>query len=116
MLATVLLVDENVCEKLSNRLYQLGYHVKTSASMPSTLFKLRHEPLKAVFICCETTDIDAVELLLNIRDINPHIPFVLVNCPVKKRELQWILNQKSTFSINTNRLSTHYLHDILKTG
>ncbi|MBD3384102.1 hypothetical protein GF407_04165 [candidate division KSB1 bacterium] len=113
MLPKVVVLDENICDKLANRLFDLGCHVRTCSSMSSALFKLQHESLRAVFFCCDHKDIDSVELLLNIRDIDRHIPLVLVDCPIKKREHQWVLNQPATFSINTSRLSTDRLRKIL---
>lgn len=109
----VLVLDETICDKLADRLFDLGCYVRTCSSMSSALFKLQHESLRAVFFCCNRKDIDSVELLLNIRDINRHIPLVLVDCSTKKREHQWVLNQPATFSLNTSRLSTNRLRKIL---
>jgi len=61
-----------------NALLDLGFSPMLRSSMSSALSKLRSERFAAVLVDRGTIDVDALEFVLNVRDINEHVPVVVV--------------------------------------
>jgi len=79
MRATALLVlGSRTDRKLVNALLDLGFSPMLRSSMSSALSKLRSERFAAVLVDRGAIDVDALEFVLNVRDINEHVPVVVV--------------------------------------
>lgn len=79
MKATALLVLGSVTDRtLVDALFDLGFSPLVRDSMPSALSKLRCERFAAVLVDRDSADIDALEFVLNVRDIDEHVPVVVV--------------------------------------
>ncbi len=79
MEATALLVLGSMTERtLVDALFDLGLAPLVRDSMSSALSKLRSERFAAVLLDRDSTDVDALEFVLNVRDIDEHVPVVVV--------------------------------------
>ena len=79
MKATALLVLGSMTDRtLVDALFDLGFAPIVRDSMSSALNKLRSERFAAVLVDGDSTDVDVLEFVLNVRDINEHVPVVVV--------------------------------------
>jgi len=79
MKATALLVLGSVTDRtLVDALFDLGFSPLVRDSMSSALSKLRSERFAAVLVDGDAIDVDVLEFVLNVRDINEHVPVVVV--------------------------------------
>lgn len=82
MKATALLVLGSVTDRtLVDALFDLGFAPLVRDSMSSALSKLRSERFAAVLVDGDAIDVDVLEFVLNVRDINEHVPVVVVGRP-----------------------------------
>jgi len=79
MEATALLVLGSMTDRtLVDALFDLGFAPIVRDSMRSALNKLRSERFAAVLVDGDSTDVDVLEFVLNVRDIDEHVPVVVV--------------------------------------
>jgi len=79
MRATALLVlGSSTDRKLVDALFDLGFAPLVRDSMSSALSKLRSERFAALLVDRDSADVDALEFVLNVRDIDEHVPVVVV--------------------------------------
>ncbi len=79
MKATALLVLGSVTDRtFVDALFDLGFSPLVRDSMPSALSKLRSERFAAVLVDGDAADTDVLEFVLNVRDIDEHVPVVVV--------------------------------------
>ena len=79
MKAAALLVLGSVTDRtLVDALSDLGFAPLVRDSMWSALSKLRSERFAAVLVDGDAADTDVLEFVLNVRDIDEHVPVVVV--------------------------------------
>lgn len=75
---TLLVLGNHANRNLVQTLSREGFVPQVWGSMRHSLAKLRHETFDAVIIDRLFTRADVLEFILNVRDINPEIPIVVI--------------------------------------
>ncbi len=75
---TILILGDHNHHGLEGALADLGFTPVVWSSALHSLDKLRSQPIHAVVIDRDVAHADVLEFILNVRDINAHIPIVVV--------------------------------------
>ena len=92
---------------LVETLFGLGLIPLVRQNMMQALHKIRHERFVAVFLDLDHSRADALEFVLNIRDIDRRIPVIVIGEPDNDCERQVLAKQPETFFVTDkpNQLS-----------
>jgi CheY-like chemotaxis protein len=92
-LLTVLVIGKDEKSPLVETLFDFGYMPLLRRDMHDALYKLRHERFRAIFVDRSYEGIDALEFILNVRDINGDIPIILIGQPLDQHEEEILKKQ-----------------------
>ena len=96
----VLLLESKRNDELRKLFVGLGVEPMACRSIQDVLKKLRHEQFMAVIFDSNQLDIDVLELVLNIRDINDHIPVIIIGQPRDLENYHTLLSIGRVFIID----------------
>lgn len=74
----ILILGDHNHHDLETAIARLGFTTMLWSSALHSLEKLRSQPVQAVVIDRDVAHADVLEFILNVRDINAHIPIVVV--------------------------------------
>lgn len=95
--STVLVLTHDEHSDLIDTLFTLGYVPIIRQNMVSALKEIHHKSAAVVFLDVKFVAIDALEFIINVRDIDQHLPIVILNGSIEGETE--ILNQQNTFII-----------------
>lgn len=93
----VLVLTHDEHSDLIDTLFDLGYVPLIRHKMVSALKDIHHKSAAAVFLDVQFVEIDALEFVINVRDIDQQLPIVILNGSIEGETE--ILNQQNTFII-----------------
>ena len=76
--SVVLILGNRKQQELKEMLFDLGFIPIERGDMVQALDMLHHENFSAVFIDYDHVDIDALEFILNVRDMKLNLPVVII--------------------------------------
>ena len=96
--SAVLVLTNDEQSELVGTLCDLGYDPLIRKQMATALREVHHKQVAVLFLDLQCADIDALELVINVRDIDQDLPVVIVNGFIEgKKE---ILKQPHIFVIS----------------
>jgi len=95
--SSVLVLTNDEQSDLVDTLFELGYIPLIREKMVTALKDIHHKSAAVVFLDMQFVEIDALEFVINVRDIDQHLPVVIVNGSIEGEKE--ILNQHNTFII-----------------
>jgi len=96
----VLLFESKRDDELRKLFVGLGVEPMVCRSIQDVLKKLRHEQFMAVIFDSDQLDVDALELVLNIRDINNNIPVIVIGPSKAMGDCHTLLSIGKTYIID----------------
>ena len=75
----VLLVSTRRCQELQNVLKSAGCTIVKASNGPDALSRARREKLDGIFLVSSTRAMDLAETALNLRDMHPALPMVIIS-------------------------------------
>jgi len=80
MKANILIVEDNIdmCQTLADVLHKKGHHVKTAYSGEDALKILHKQPVDLVLLDLRLPKIDGLEVLANIKEIDPELLVIMI--------------------------------------
>lgn len=100
---TVLVLATNEQSHLVERLFDEGFVPLVRGNMFKAMEKLRHDRFAAVLIDRDDADADVLEFILNVRDVDEHVPIVVVGETSDELESQAVFNQPNIYSLPKDR-------------
>lgn len=100
--ATVLILGSEKRSDLIETLFNLGYVPLVRQQLHQALEKIRREDFSAVFLDYRKADTDALEFILNVRDIDDGVPVVVVGEAQNNHERKLLLCQKNIFLLTAS--------------
>lgn len=100
--ATVLILGDRRKSDLIETLFNLGYVPLVREQLQQALEKLRHENFSAVLLDYRKADTDALEFILNVRDIDDGVPVIVVGEAQNNLERKLLLDQKNIFLVQVS--------------
>jgi DNA-binding NtrC family response regulator len=97
--SSVLVLTNNEQSDLVNTLFDVGYVPLIREKMTSVLKDIHHKCVAVIILDLQCIEIDALEFVINVRDIDQHLPVVIVNGKNIEGKKQ-ILNQHNIFFIS----------------
>lgn len=95
--SSVMVLTDDEESKLVDALFNLGYVPLIRKKMTSALRDIHHKCVALVFLDLNNVDIDALEFVINVRDIDQELPIIIVNGRIEgKKE---VLNQKNIYIV-----------------
>jgi hypothetical protein len=79
----ILVITKNDKQKLNENIYRLKMAPILHSNMQKALNNVKHTHLSAVVIDAHFKDIDILELILNVRDLRPELPVIVVGISPK---------------------------------
>lgn len=76
---TVLYLCKDNSNKMIDKLFSMGYIPLIREKMFKALESLRHGDYQAVLIDARSSEVDMLEFILNVRDIDPNIPVLIID-------------------------------------
>ncbi len=112
---SVLLLGSNMKNRIINSIFDMGYTPILRDKMNEAFYKIRHDNFKAILIDRDRVEIDALEFILNVRDIDQDIPIIVFGKPVKAYNDHLLQKQENVFLLpqNTEQLKKD-LNNIFK--
>lgn len=95
--STVLVLTNDEHSDLFDTLFSLGYVPIIRHKMVSALKEIHHKSAAVIFLDVQFIEIDALEFVINVRDIDKHLPIVILNGSIEGETE--ILNQQNTYII-----------------
>jgi DNA-binding NtrC family response regulator len=92
----VLVLGNRANRELVEVLCGLGFDCQVWGSMQHSLEKLRHEKFRAILVDQKFTKADALEFVLNVRDIDEKIPVIVIGDGTDEKVVQKIAKQENT--------------------
>lgn len=89
----VLILGNRKQQELNEMIFDLGFIPIEREDMIQALNMLHHENFSAVFINYNHVDIDALEFILNVRDMDLNLPVVIIGELKEKWEQSALKNQ-----------------------
>jgi DNA-binding NtrC family response regulator len=86
----IAIVGDERSNNLLEGLFRLGKVPVIRRTVQDVLWSLRHQNVAAVLIDGVGTDEDILEVVLNIRDVDPHVPVVLMLAPGTDLQGEWV--------------------------
>lgn len=102
-LTGVLVVGSDVNKELLDSLFEAGLTPLVLADMTDAMNRLHRAGLAAVILDRDHTDIDALEFVLNVRDIEGRIPVFLTGGSAREARENLLLEQPGIFVIDRDR-------------
>ena len=97
--SSVLVLTNDEQSELIETLFDLGYVPLIRKKMITILKDVHHKHVEVIFLDLQCIEIDALEFVLNVRDIDQHLPVVIVDGKKIEGEKQ-ILSQQNIFLIS----------------
>ena len=97
---TVLLLESKRNDELRKLFVGLGVEPMVCTSIQDVLSKLRHEQFMAVIFDSDQLYVDALELVLNIRDVNNNIPVIVIGQSKDMGDCHTLLSIGRTYIID----------------
>lgn len=94
---TVLVLGNDSKSELVEKLLDLGFTPILRDDIHGAMHKIQHENLAAAFVDRENIDIDALEFILNVRDVKNYLPVIIVTGGGKDENGLEFLKQKNVF-------------------
>lgn len=85
--------------QLTEILFNLGYTPIIRTSMHEAINKLRHERFAAVFVNSDYGEIDALEFILNARDVDKETPIAVYGGSTNEYEEKFIDKQPDVYRL-----------------
>ena len=105
---SVLILGSNRNSELIDALFDAGLAPIVRETMEGALKKLHQERFMAIVLDRANGDVDALEFILNVRDIDEHVPIIAVGESVDGPNYDELLSQQRTLvvseSFSTDRL------------
>jgi hypothetical protein len=98
----VLVLSDGNAHDVVGTLFDIGFEPLVTASMEHALARLRRERFAAVFVDPRSVSIDALEFVLNARDIDPDVPVVVVGTPPDGSEHRILETQRKVHIVNAS--------------
>ena len=98
--AIVLILGRTGKGSLEELGFALGLTVVVRERMQDALSKLRHEGLAAVLVDRKHVNIDVLEFILNVRDIDDHVPVFVVGRSHENGTDKVLLSLRRTFLLD----------------
>ena len=98
--SAVLVLGSERSSQLSRKLVELGLRPVTQFTMREALDRLRHGRFAAVLVDREFVAVDALEFVLNVRDVDSHTPIVVVGSSTVASEDRLLRSQIRTCLID----------------
>jgi hypothetical protein len=76
---TVLVLGDEESRELVDAVLDLGLCVLVWQTIEGTLDRLRHRRFAGLVVDTEHADVDVLELVLNVRDVDPEVPIFVVS-------------------------------------
>lgn len=99
--AVVLVLGSARSSRLSRQLAELGLRPLTQFTMRDALDRLRHGRFTAVLVDREHASADVLEFVLNVRDLDPHTPIVIVGHSTQPAEDELLTSQVRTYVLDS---------------
>ena len=96
--SSVLVLTNDDQSNLLEALFDLGYIPLIRQRMWPALQEIKHNNVDIAFLDLTCVEIDALEFVINVRDIDQHLPIVIVDGLMEGEKE--ILNQKNIFVIS----------------
>ncbi len=95
----VLILGYDNQSSLTDDLFEMGFTPFVRDNVEKALSNLRHEHF--IFVVYERSDleVDPLEFVLNVRDINDHIPVIILGETSNQREDKVLLEQDDVYVI-----------------
>jgi len=113
-LASILIVTSDEQSELVEIMFNLGYLPLIRRKMYPALNMIRHKCVDAVFLDFDQMEIDALEFIINVRDLNSVIPVVIVDTPIDEKEFLLKQNYVVLIEKDVNQIKT-FLKSLLRT-
>ena len=97
---SILILASNEGSRLHKILIGMGVVPLMCTSIQGIVNKVRHEQVLAVVFDRDETDVDVLELILNIRDVDGDLPVVIVARPSDLRNCQTVLSMAGVHIID----------------
>lgn len=110
---SVFVFGNNSHSRLIEGLFEQGLTPILRRTMLPALEKIRHENFIAIFIDCNAVEIDILEFVLNVRDINSHIPIFVIGKPANESENLSFLNLQNVFLLDDILLLKNVRKDMM---
>lgn len=98
--SAVLILSTNKKSDLVETLFNLGYVPLVRQTILPALEMLRHHRFRAVFIDRNREDVDALEFILNVRDLDEKIPIFVIKNAHDQQETRMIARQKNVLLLS----------------
>ena len=109
----ILLVCSEACEEAEERLRDIGCRVTKVKGARAAVWRAKHDNFDAAVLVSTGKEMDRAETALNLRDINPSIPIIMIRRPQGVAQSAALSTRIAEAIPNTVVLSTselgHYL-------
>jgi len=96
----VLVLGNNANRELTEVLSRFGFIPQVWQSMQHSLEKLKHQKVCAVLVDRKFTHADVLEFILNVRDIDAHVPVLVIGCGSDENIDKKIIRQAHTIVLD----------------
>ena len=100
----VLVVASHLHQSVKQALAGAGIEANTANTLPQTLHQLRRGSYDAVLIDARRTMLDALELVLNIRDVDAAAPIIVYGAPAHDANGRALRGQPNLTCIERGRV------------
>ena len=96
--SSVLVLTNDETSEVVEALFDLGYVPLIRTKMTTALKDIRHKCVTVIFLDLRCVEIDALEFVINVRDIDQYLPVVIVNGSMEGEKQ--IFDQQNIFFIS----------------
>lgn len=93
--SAVLILGHTRESDLADALYDLGFLPLNRGDMFSALHEIRYGSFRAIFVCQNHAEIDALEFILNVRDFDEQTPIFVLRSILRASEKNLFLKQQN---------------------
>lgn len=98
--SSVLVLGTDERSDLVETLFDLGFMPLMRKEMQRALDRIRHEQFAAVFLDRKKGEVDVLEFILNVRDIDPQVPVIVIGKVAEESQRKFIFTQEHVFLFN----------------
>jgi CheY-like chemotaxis protein len=93
----VLVIEDSNNSRLKKDIVGFGLNPVVSGSMTEALSEIRHRRFAAIFIDSETSSVDSLEAVLNVRDLDTRVPIFVTGDLPNRRYEQLLMSRRAVF-------------------